>query len=285
VFSVWFLPRFEIDSNYVTLFKKDNSIRQDIEYFDEIYRGMINLDIVLDSGEVDGVKDPEFLQQVDDIQSWLEQRSALGPINSLVDYLKEINLAVNSDNPEYFKIPDSKEMAAQFLLLYDSAGATEDLSDIKDFDNRRVRLVVPVINMAAFAMDEEVNTIKVYLEQNYPQLQPIITGTMVLYTVQDTYLSEGMIVSFIVALSVITVFFIILFRSVKYGLLSIIPSVLPIVLAGSIAAWLGIMLDQSAVIVFAMTLGIAVDDAIHVMSRYLLAKESGASTRGALIEP
>lgn len=206
----------------------------------------------------------------------------MGPINSMADYLKEINQALNGDDPEFYRLPSSPEMAAQLLLLYESSGANEDLSDIKDFENRYARLVVPVVNMKASAMHAELNSIESYLDENYPQFQAVITGTMALYTVQDTYISEGMARSFLIALGVITLFFIALFKSVKYGLLSIIPSVLPIVLTGSIAGWLKVPLDQSAVIVFAMTMGIAVDDAIHVMSRYLLAKSEGVSTKQSI---
>jgi len=281
-FSLWNIPNIVIDSNYVTLFKGSSQIRQDIEYFDEVYRGMMNLDIILDSGEAEGIKDPAFLNQLQEIETWLTGRAALGPINSLVDYLKEINQALNGDDPEFYRLPSSREMTAQYLLLYESSGANEDLSDIKDFDNRHARLVVPVVNMEASEMEAELENIEAYLAENYPQLGAIVTGTMALYTVQDTYISEGMAQSFLIALAVITLFFITLFKSVKYGLLSIIPSVLPIVLAGSFAGWIGVSLDQSAVIVFAMTMGIAVDDAIHVMSRYLLAKGEGASTKQSI---
>ena len=282
LFSIWNIPNIVIDSNYVTLFKESSQTRQDIEYFDDVYRGMMNLDIILDSGEEDGIKDPAFLVQLDEIQNWLQQRETLGPINSMGDYLKEINQALNGDDPEFYRLPSSREMTAQLLLLYESSGANEDLSDIKDFDNRYARLVVPVVNMQASVMQAELESIEAYLSENHPRLQAVVTGTMALYTVQDTYISEGMALSFLIALGVITLFFIVLFKSVKYGLLSIIPSVLPIVLAGSIAGWLGISLDQSAVIVFAMTMGIAVDDAIHVMSRYLLAKGEGASTKQSI---
>jgi predicted RND superfamily exporter protein len=282
LFSIWNIPNIVIDSNYVTLFKESSQTRQDIEYFDDVYRGMMNLDIILDSGEEEGIKEPIFLVQLDEIQNWLQQRETLGPINSMGDYLKEINQALNGDDPEFYLLPSSAEMTAQFLLLYESSGANEDLSDIKDFENRYARLVAPVVNMEASVMQAELETIEAYLGENYPHLQAAVTGTMALYTVQDTYISEGMALSFLIALAVITLFFIALFKSVKYGLLSIIPSVLPIVFAGSIAGWLGIPLDQSAVIVFAMTMGIAVDDAIHVMSRYLLAKGEGANTKQSI---
>ncbi len=282
VFSFWNIPNIRIDTNYVTLFKEDSATRHDIIYFDDTYRGMMNLDVILDSGEVEGIKNPAYLQQLDEIESWLTERPALGPVNSLVDYLKEINQSLNEDDPSFYRLPESREMSAQFLLLYDSSGANEDLSDIKDFDNRYSRLMVPVVNMTASDMKAELDAINAYLHANFENLAPTVTGTMTLYTIQDIYISEGMALSFIIALLVITFFFIILFRSVKYGILSIIPSVLPIILAGSFAGWLGVFLDQSAVIVFAMTMGIAVDDAIHVMSRYLVAKKAGDSTHDSI---
>ncbi len=282
LFSAWALPSVQIDTNYITLFKEDSSTRQDIEYFDEIFKGVMTLDIVLDSGEENGIYEPDFLRDAEAIQRWLSDRETLGPINSLVDYLKEISMALNNDDPAFYSLPESREMTAQFLLLYDSAGPNEDLSDIKDFDNRLTRLVVPVVNMPASEMAEELDYIQNYMDANYEHLQPVLTGTMALLTGQQIYTAEGMLSSFLVALAVITLFFIVLFRSLRYGLLSIIPSVVPIVLAAAVAGYLGVFLDQSAVVVFAMTMGLAVDDAIHVMSRYLTFKQSGASTKTAI---
>jgi predicted RND superfamily exporter protein len=282
IFSILYLPSIKVDTNYVSLFKESSQTRQDIVYFDEAFRGMMTLDIILDSGEYDGVKHPKFLAKMESMQAWLSEREALGPINSLIDYLKEINQSLHGDDSTYYRIPDSSAMTAQYLLLYESSGANEDLSDIKDFDNQMARLVVPVVNMDASAMKAELDTINEYFLSNFGELNPIVTGTMALATVQDVYVSDGMVQSFLIALAVITVFFIVLFRSFKYGLLSIVPSILPIILAGSVAGFLGVFMDLSAVIVFAMTMGIAVDDAIHVMSRYLLAKEQGANAHDAI---
>lgn len=282
IFTAWNLPNAEVDNNYVTLFKAESQTRQDIEYFDDVFRGMMTLDLILDAGEAEGIKSPEFLRDMEEIQIWLSQHDKLGKVNSLVDYLKEINQSLNSDDPDYYELPESRELAAQFLLLYESSGANEDLSDIRDFDNRYARMVVPVINLPASEMQAELNDVRAYMESNFAHLNPVLTGTMVLYTVQDIYTAEGMVQSFLIALTVISLFFIFLFRSIRYGLLSIIPSVMPILLAASIAGFLDIYLDQSAVIVFAMTMGIAVDDAIHVMNRYLSIRRSGASTQHAI---
>ena len=279
VFAGLALPSVRIDTNYITLFKENSDTRQDIQYFDDTFKGTMTLDIVLDSGEENGIYEPEFTRAIDDIETWLNDRDTLGPINSLADYLKEINLALNGDDPSFYRLPETREMTAQFMLLYDSAGPTEDLSDIIDFEKRLSRLVVPVVNMPASDLQQEMNEITEYMQANYGHLKPVITGTMALLTAQQIYTAEGMLRSFLVALGVITLFFVVLFRSVRYGLLSIVPSVVPIVLAASVAGFLGVFLDQSAVVVFAMTMGLAVDDAIHVMSRYLVNKKARVSTR------
>lgn len=282
VFAAYAIPRIQIDTNYVTQFKTDSKVRQDILYLDAVFKGVLTLDIILDSGAVEGVKDPEFLRQVEQFQAWLESRAATGPVNSLVDYLKEINQALHRDDPEWYRLPESREMTAQYLLLYDSAGADEDLSDIKDFDNRFLRLIVPIVNMPASDARQELQLIQSHVQESYPALDPLLTGGMALRTAQDVYAAQGMSRSFATALLVISLFFFLLFRSFKYGVLSLIPSVLPILLAGGIAGILGIYLDLNTMLVGAMTMGIAVDDSIHVMNRYLSAKQAGASTHDAV---
>ena len=282
VYSVIYIPTIQVDTNYVTLFKESSKTRQDIHYFDEVFKGTMTLDIILDSGAMDGVKDPEFLAKTEAIENWLESREPLGKINSLSDYLKEISQALNSDDPAFYKLPDSSQMAAQFLLLYDSAGPNEDLSDIKDFEDRHVRLNIPLVNMVASETKAELDAITEYLTSNYSELNPLLTGTMVMFTAQDIYTSQGMFSSFLVALGVISGFFILLFKSFKYGMLCMIPSVLPILLTASFASMLGIYLDLSMLIVGAMTMGIAVDDSIHVMTRYLMSREAGATTQNSI---
>ncbi len=282
LFSVASVPFLNVDNNYVTLFKEDSIVRQDIEYFDREFRGMMTLDVILDSGEENGVRDPQFLRRMDTFQSWLQEQESLGPINSLTNYLKEINMALHGDDPAYYSLPETAQQTAQYLLLYESAGAYEDLSDIKDFDERYTRLTIPIVNMPGSEMQVELDAIQDYLDNNQQELQPMLTGTMVLFTVQDMYTSEGMFRSFTIAMLVISVFFILLFRSLKYGILSLIPSILPIVFTASLVSMVGIYLDLAMLIVGAMTMGIAVDDAIHVMNRYLMARKQGDSARDAI---
>ncbi len=282
LFALFTVPKIKVDSNFLYYFKEQNPARVDMVYFDETYQGVVNFEAIIDSGSEDGVKDPDFLRRVDDFERFLESRDALGTINSLGDYLKKINQSLNGDDPDFYQLPNSKEMTAQMLFLYENSGPEEDLTDIKDFDNRYVRLTVPVVNMRASDMSIELETIYSALDTEFSDLSTVLTGGMVLFNAQDRYTSEGMFKSFGIALLVIGGCFIVLFRSFKYGILVIIPSIVPILLTGGIVGLLGIYLDMGTMIVGAMTMGIAVDDAIHVMSRYLSAKKSGATTYDAV---
>ncbi|MEX0618095.1 MAG: MMPL family transporter [Pseudohongiellaceae bacterium] len=278
VFAVVSVPTIRVDTNFVNFFKQNNITRQDVEYFDRTFRGVMTIDLIFDSGADDGIYEPEFLQRVDEFQGWLESREAVGEVVSLTDYLKQINQAMNRDDPAFYRLPDSAAMSAQFLLIYDSSGANEDLSDVKDFNNRYLRINAPVVNMPASEMDRELALMERELARGYSDLNVLLTGGMVMFNAQDQYTSDGMFRSFIIALAVISLLFIILFRSFKYGVLSIIPSILPILITGGIIGLSGVYLDISTMVVGAMTMGLAVDDAIHVMNRYLASKKQGCTT-------
>lgn len=276
------VPTLSVDTNFIDYFKANNPARRDLVYFDHTYKGVMPLEVILDSGTEGGVKQPEFLRRVEKFQAFLKSNPTLGPINSLVDYLKQINRSLHGDDPAYYTLPDSAQAVAQYLFLYENSGPNEDLSDIKDFDDRYVRLTVPIINLPASAMAVELDKIQAELDKHYRDLNAVTTGGMRMFHEQNIYSAQGMFRSFGAALLLISVCFIFIFRSVKYGLLSIIPSVLPILLVGGIVGLVGIHLDLGTMIVGAMTMGIAVDDAIHVMSRYLLAKKQGCSTHEAI---
>jgi predicted RND superfamily exporter protein len=282
VFAAISVPAIKVDTNYLNYFKQNNPARTDMVYFDETFRGVMPIEVIIDSGVEGGVKDPAFLRRMEAFQNYLESLDTVGEFNTLIDFLKQINQALNGDDPAFYRLPDTPEMTAQFLFLYENSGPEEDLTDMKDFDDRYARMTVPMVNMVASRMDQELQMINRELATEFSDLDVSLTGGMVMFNAQDKYTGEGMFKSFGIALLVVSLFFIMLFRSFKYGLLSIIPSVLPILIAGGVVGLLGISLDLGSMIVGAMTIGIAVDDAIHVMNRYLAAKEAGKTTHDAI---
>lgn len=282
VASLLLVPGIKVDSNFITYFKTSNPTRIDLEYFDQTYKGVQNIDVMIDSGSEGGVHEPKFLHAVDKLQTWLEQQPEAGKATSLIRFHRQINKALNYNDEAFYQLPDSRAMAAQFLLLYDNTGAEEDLTDLRDFDERYLRISLPIANKPASETRAFLQRVNQYIGQQHPELATQLTGSLVMYNAQDIYINHGMVRSFFLALSIISLCFIALFRSVKYGLIALVPSIVPILMTGALLVLLDIPLNLGTMIVGAMTMGIAVDDAIHVMNRYLRARRSGSNTDEAI---
>lgn len=274
--------QLEVDSNFVNYFKEDAKIRHDIVYFDEQYEGGMNLELMVDSGKADGVKELKFLNRVWEFQKYLESLDEAGQANSLVNYIRKMNQSMNNDDPGAYVIPEDQGqltmgLVAQYLLLYENTGPEEDLSDLKTSDYQHMRISLRVQNMSTAKLKVFFSEIMDYQKKNFPDLKVAATGNLVLFNNMDTYIQQGLVNSFSLAIGLIVICFFLLFRSIKYGLLSLIPSIFPIVFAGGVMFLLGITLNFGTMIIAAVTFGIAVDDTIHMMNRYIQARRGGKS--------
>jgi predicted RND superfamily exporter protein len=180
-----------------------------------------------------------------------------------------MNQSMHNDDLDYFSIPESRAHIAQYLLIYESGDPNEDLSDLKTSDERHMRITIRVKNQTSKNMFKLVNSIREELKTNYPSLDTEMTGGLMLMLAQTIHLLDGLVLSFTTAFLTIGLCFVIVFRSLKYGLLGMIPSVFPISVAGTLMVLFDISLDMGTMIVAAMTMGIAVDDSIHMMTRYI----------------
>jgi predicted RND superfamily exporter protein len=282
VFSMYSVSFIRVDANVVNYFKKNSTVNQDLLYFNEHFRGIANLEIMVDTGEEDGVKNPNILPRVDALQSWIETFEETGNSTSVNDFYKEINEAFNENDPAYYQLPTTRPMAAQLLILYENSGPDEDLSDLKSSDGRYLRVSVPVINMDESETTLFLNQIYTGIDEQFSDLNLDLTGSLVMNNVQNAYVNHGMFRSFGIAIGVIGLCFIVLFRSLKYGVIALVPSIIPILLTGGLISLAGISLDLGTMIVGAMTIGIAVDDAIHIMSRYLMQRRRGHNALSAI---
>ncbi len=281
-FSIYSVTYIKVDANIANYFKQGSSVNAGLDYFNDHFKGISNFEIIVDSGEDEGIKNPEFLERVDALQARMQAYEETGVATSVVDFYKQINQALNEDNKDWFRLPTSREMAAQFLLLYENTGPDEDLSDLKDFNNRFLRMQVPVLNMDESKATALINNVNTMLATDFSDLEIEVTGGIVMNNAQNVYVNQGMFKSFGIAILVIGICFLFLFRSFKYGAVALIPSIIPILLTGGLVSFAGITMDLGTMIVGAMTIGIAVDDSIHLMSRYLLMRERGHDVHSAI---
>ncbi len=270
--------QIKVDSNLTCFFKEDTPFMKDLTYFDNVFGGVQNIEMMVDSGIKGGVKDPEFLKIVDSFESFLSAQPEIGDqTRSIINYVKRLNKSMHNDDPNYFSIPETRQHVAQYLLLYENGDPNEDLTDLKTIDERYMRISLRVKNNTTKETSALVARIKSELVRNYPSLNIEFTGGLIIYIAQTMHLLDGLTASFSIAVLVIGACFVLIFRSFKYGLLGMVPSICPILFAGALMYLLDISLDMGTMIVAAMTMGIAVDDSIHIMNRFVEERRRGTA--------
>ena len=274
--SLYLTFQLSFDSNFVNLFKQDSEFRQSLNYFDRQYKGGQTLEFMISAGDREaGVLDTEFLHRVAALEAYLDGLEQSGKPSSILEYLRKLNFTLHNNEPEYYRLPESANLAAQLLLMYENTAPNQDVADYKTIDNKWLRITVRTTNMSAVETQQLIRDIKTKVETDFPDLEVEITGDLVLFNALDFFIAEGLATSFGFALVTIALCLFVLFRDVKFTLLALFPSVFPIFFAGGAMKLMGIAPDLTTMIIASVTIGIAVDDTIHFLVRYRRARTQG----------
>lgn len=262
------IPKIDVNSDLRKSFKPDHRIRKDIEYIDEKMNGTVALEVMIDTKNEGGIKDPELMTGIEKLQEhFVAKHENVLNAFSVVDIIKEVNKVLNHNDNKYFSLPKNMNSIAQLLLLYELSDA-DRLNDYVVFDYSKCRINFRLKMMSNSEFDAVIDDLEMYLSENFSSVEFNITGAgMMMGKIKD-YLTETQIDSFIVAFIVITIFMIIVFWSIKLGMFSMIPNLLPIVLVLGFTGLMGISLSVTTVIIAAIALGIIVDDTIHFLYRF-----------------
>lgn len=255
-------------------FSEKSEFRKHIDFFSDKLGGGYTLEISIPSKGVNGVYDPEYLRELDKLVNFIKEKEYVNHTVSIVPIFKKINQYLNSNDPKYYIIPESKEQSAQNMLSYESGlPVGKGLGDLITVDKSHSRVVCITTRIKSNEMVVYSKEINEWIEKNMPKhMQARVTSESYLFGILGLNQIKGMLTGGLLALLVITFTLIIALRSIKYGLISIIPNVMPILVAFGIWYFLKGTLNTGLSIVFSMTIGIVVDDTIHFLSKYLYAK-------------
>lgn len=246
--------------------------RQATELLDVEMKGTGILEVVVDTGEVNGLYEPRVMNALDKLHDRIEEITQdnlfVGKTTSVVDILKESNRALNRNNDDFYKVPQDRELIAQELLLFENSGS-DDLEDFVDsqFSMARFTIKTPWVDAATNArfiekVEKEFNSALSDSESFY------VTGMGSLFArVMDASI-ESTKQSYVIAAVVITLMMIAMLGSVKLGLISMIPNLLPIVIAMGLMGFLKMPLDQFTMLIGSICVGLVVDDTIHFMHNF-----------------
>ena len=261
--------RIEVDSNYLKDFWPTSWMYVHTVKVDTEMGGTTNVVYLFDAGEDDAIKEPAVLREIDRLQQRANQEDWLvTKTYSIVDIVKDLNQAFHGDDPAYYRIPETREEVAQYLLLYESSGG-EEAEEYVTSDYRRANVELRLKMDRTAAMQKLIRDLDAELED--PPLEETsvsLTGIGALWLILMDYIVSSQIQGLTLAFSVITLFMVLLFRSFKIGLISMVPNLAPVLLALGAMGWTGITLDYNKATIAAIALGISVDDTIHLMTRF-----------------
>ena len=278
------IARVEVDSNFLLDFAKDEPIRVSTEYIDNTMGGMSSIVYLFDSQKSDGIKNPATLLEIERLQAFIDAQTPLvRKTYSIVDLLKDINQSFHGGDPAYYKIPESQQLIAQYLLVYELSGGDELFDFVsEDFSRANLEVRTQMVNSSELA------ALKASIEA-YQRQQPLthsqnqFSGVGALWVQLIDYISQSQLQGVALALLTISLMMCFIFRSIKIGLISMIPNVAPAVVAVGLIGWLDIHLDYIKLMIAPIAIGIAVDDTIHMLTRFQYEFNKRGNYRQALI--
>lgn len=269
VISLDGVRRIRADSNFLEDFSDVVKVKQDTLAIDRTLSGTGSLVYLFDTGQPDGLKNPDVLREIERVQAELDKHPEIvRKTISIVDYLKDINRSFHADDPAHEVIPESQDMVAQLLLVYEVSGGKE-ISEYVSTDYSRARLEVNVRQTETSEYGKLDNALQAYLKEHPLQHSQIsLNGVGSLWLKLMDYIVSSQIQGLLLAFAVITVMMCWTFSSVRVGLISMLPNIAPVFFTLGVMGWLGITLDFGRLILGGVGIGIAVDDTIHFVSRY-----------------
>ncbi len=267
------IPTNQINDDFVGYFKESVEFRADTEFTADNLTGMYNIAYSLEQGESNGISTPEFLRQVEVFTDWLKARDEVTNVETITEIFKRLNKNMHGDDPAYFKLPQSKELAAQYLLLYEmSLPYGLDLNNQLNVDKSSVRILITMNNI------ETSQTLK--LEQEIAQWLDNNTDIATYYAASPNLMFshigkrnvDSMVLGVGYALIVIVAIMCIVLRSMKLGAISVIPNIVPI--GATFGIW-GVMQGDVGISIgtgVGMILGIVIDNTVHFLSKYQRAR-------------
>ncbi len=276
----------EFNDEFINYFDQSVEFRTDTDYISKNLTGIYNIEYSIGSGESGGINNPEYLQKLNEFEDWLNEQPEVVHVNAFSEVARRVNRSMHGDDTAYYRVPDSREEAAQYLLLYElSLPFGLDLNNQINVDKSETRVTVTIENISSAEMIAFAKRGERWLIDNTPEpMHSLGVSPTLMFSTLGFRQAESMFKGNIFAIILITLVLILALRNLKLGLLSIVPNVAPVLVGFGIWALYKGQINTGMVIVFGMTLGIIVDDTVHFMSKFLRARrELGYDARQAVV--
>ncbi len=258
-----------INSSFLEKFEKDSDIVLTDAFINEHFGGTSTLNVILESVDDDAFKDPALLALVDEMQTRSEGLDEVGNSFGLTDYLRQINKVMNADDPAYDAIPESHDLVAQYLLLYEMSGDPETLWETVDYGFKRSNVMLQLKGDDSKTINKAIDVVESYrsrfedlgVDLNY-------AGSGYKSLIFTDLILKGQISSLILSLVIVVLLLSLMFKRVIAGFIGAIPILITAIVNFGVMGLLGIPLSTTTALISSIAIGVGIDYAVHFIDRY-----------------
>ena len=279
-----FIPTLDFNDQWVEYFDERIEFRVDSDNAQRHF-GMYPIEFSIPANGPGGISEPEYLENLEAFTTFLREQPHVTHVYSISDIMKRLNRNMHADDDSYYRIPDDRDLSAQYLLLYElSLPYGLDLNDRINVDKSATRVTATVAQATSAETKAFFNDADVWMQQNMPSyMHAKPTSAAVMFTYISERNMQNMILGTVLAIAAIAVIMTFALRSVPLGLMSLVPNGLPILTTFGAWALLVGEVGFSVATVASISLGIIVDDTVHWLSKYVRARdERGLSVEGSI---
>ena len=271
-----FIPTIDFNDQWTQYFDQRVEFRRDTDQALQHF-GMYPIEYSVPAQSSGGISDPEYLANLERLAEFLREQPGVEHVYSFSDIMKRLNKNLHGDDPDFYQIPNERNEAAQYLLLYElSLPYGLDLNDRVNIDKSATRITATMGDVDSIQVKQMLDSTDVWMQENLPVwMQAKPTSAQVMFTYIAERNVENMISGTIIAIVAIAIILMFALQSFRLGLLSLIPNGLPIL--ATFGAWALIVgeVGFSVATIASISLGIIVDDTVHLLSKYVRARREG----------
>ncbi|WP_089729205.1 efflux RND transporter permease subunit [Candidatus Thiosymbion oneisti] len=267
------VPMNESNDVFVHYFDERIRFRTDSDFVVANLTGVYFIDYSLDAGEPGGVASPARQRQIEALANWLRTQPEVVHVNTITDIFKRLNRNLHGDADAWYRLPEQRDLAAQYLLLYEmSLPYGLDLNNQIDIDKRATRMRVTLHTLSTKEVLAFERRVYDWMERHTPEILTYGASPTVMFAHIGSRNIRSLISGAVIALILISLLLMVALRSWRYGLVSLIPNLVPAGMAFGVWALIDGEIGLGVSVVAAMTIGIVVDDTVHFLNKYLRAR-------------
>ncbi|EOA6543858.1 TPA: RND family transporter [Vibrio vulnificus] len=281
--SAALIPYNKVNDESVKYFDTSSEFRQAADFMEQRISGMTTMSIAIKTHQSQGIASPEFLAVLGEFTHWLREQPETDHVASLSDIYKRLNKNMHGDDNAYYALPAERELAAQYLLLYEmSLPFGLDLNNQVNVDKSSVKLQLTVKNLGSVELVALEERIYQWFASHAPQYQVVASSPSLMFAhIGETNMSS-MLSTLPITLILISALMIFALRSWRLGMISLVPNIAPAVIGFGLWALISGEINLGLSVVVTLTLGIVVDDAVHFLAKYQHARKAGQNAEQAV---